>query len=725
MGLKAKIRIFLRWFFLSGSPAVFMGIAFCVWFFLMRGIFFSEHSFFSDAISYYEHIQFYVRNMMQGVFPLWDPYSSGGVPNDFYLRRIGPYNPFLLLIVLFYKIGIPYYLAYKTYLVLYFFLGMIGAFFLSRKITANTTAALGTFFILTFSALGTRIFDSYMIFIITPLFWFFYFLVSFFSSPRRASFLGICFTSILLLTTYVPFYFVTIFLFFIFLYSVIYCDRLKGHFMAALRFSFRNKFFVLLCSAAVLASILPGLLFFKDASKGHISIPGRHYNTSVQNVLAVENQSVHPWALPEEFYFAAYYRDLHRITYAIVYMPFFFFIVLAVSLGMRTTRLMVFLILWSMLLALFASPMAVPLYGFLYKKLFFIKFFRNLHFILWFALLPIAGIAAGEVLRSFFAACSARPRRILGLGVLIVHAGIFLLMTRQTDMLFSSYAVLVLSAGLLSSAAWGLIDTKGAFFRWGLLAAVMLQPVEVFYFFDRNVDKHLGRTFYDQLDWEFHYTDCVSGEGKVGIAADAPCSTQGGGLYYATTYYNKLRNAIPFSLIRDYERNKFVLYSRIARMENDADLKRVELALSGHEGTALVPADYPLESEVFSPSRKPVPVNGPSPDFRVLGYDVNHVVLKVRLDAPGFLVFNDAFHPLWRATVNGHALRVWRANGAFKGIKVPAGESLVVFRFASSGKYFLNILALIATYGVFIFLLLYARQESRDTGAFNQEVSHV
>ncbi len=46
------------------------------------------------------------------------------------------------------------------------------------------------YLILLFSALGTRLFDSYMMLVTVPLIWFFYFLIAFTQTPRKHLFLG-------------------------------------------------------------------------------------------------------------------------------------------------------------------------------------------------------------------------------------------------------------------------------------------------------------------------------------------------------------------------------------------------------------------------------------------------------------------------------------------------------------------------------------------------------
>lgn len=56
-----------------------------------------------------------------------------------------------------------------------------------------------------------------------------------------------------------------------------------------------------------------------------------------------------------------------------------------------------------------------------------------------------------------------------------------------------------------------------------------------------------------------------------------------------------------------------------------------------------------------------------------------HVTVRVNAPAPGYVVLLDAFAPGWRATLDGESLPIYRANGAFRAVAVPAGEHLIHF----------------------------------------------
>ena len=77
------------------------------------------------------------------------------------------------------------------------------------------------------------------------------------------------------------------------------------------------------------------------------------------------------------------------------------------------------------------------------------------------------------------------------------------------------------------------------------------------------------------------------------------------------------------------------------------------------------------------------PVAGPFDDRVIVvePFRANRVLVKVKAAAPGWLSDADAYHPGWKATVNGHEADVVCANVGFKAVHVGAGESEVVFYF--------------------------------------------
>jgi hypothetical protein len=67
--------------------------------------------------------------------------------------------------------------------------------------------------------------------------------------------------------------------------------------------------------------------------------------------------------------------------------------------------------------------------------------------------------------------------------------------------------------------------------------------------------------------------------------------------------------------------------------------------------------------------------------------DPEHLIIDVDAPARGFLVVADQYFPGWRATVNGDAAPIVRANFAFRLVEVPSGRSRVELRYRPASVY--------------------------------------
>ncbi len=94
------------------------------------------------------------------------------------------------------------------------------------------------------------------------------------------------------------------------------------------------------------------------------------------------------------------------------------------------------------------------------------------------------------------------------------------------------------------------------------------------------------------------------------------------------------------------------------------------------------PAFEPLRTVILtSDSERPLAVESPSPSIgapvSVLSYSENEIVLAASAETPGYLVLSEVWYPGWRATVNGEATPVLRANYTLRATLAPAGESTI------------------------------------------------
>ncbi len=84
-------------------------------------------------------------------------------------------------------------------------------------------------------------------------------------------------------------------------------------------------------------------------------------------------------------------------------------------------------------------------------------------------------------------------------------------------------------------------------------------------------------------------------------------------------------------------------------------------------------------------------------------YSPHRLRLRVRSPAPGMLVLSEVFYPGWQASVNHTAARIYKVNGLFRGISIPAGEVAVQLHYRPRSILagaLLSVAALLAVFAV-------------------------
>jgi hypothetical protein len=128
-------------------------------------------------------------------------------------------------------------------------------------------------------------------------------------------------------------------------------------------------------------------------------------------------------------------------------------------------------------------------------------------------------------------------------------------------------------------------------------------------------------------------------------------------------------------------------------------------------------------SPKFDPYRAVV-IEGPAPDSASPGagtatitvYTPQAVTIQAQSNAQGYIVLNDVWYPGWEATVNGQPAPLYRANGTFRAVPVPAGSATVQMTFHSTYLWAGLVLACIAFIGLlafYIYLRLYIPRPSK------------
>ncbi len=679
-----------------------------IWIFNFKGFLFKELAFTSDGVSYYEHVKFFIKSLSSGVYPLWDPFWNGsGVSNEFFLRRFGSFNPVFLILLVLYKAGISFWSAYLLFLTIYYFIGMFGFYKLAHLLFQDKRCAFLAYLLLTFSSLGTRLFDSYILYFSIPIIWFFYFFLSFAKRQEKHSFLGILFSLMLILTTYVPFYFINIVLTFIFCLILFYSKDVIKFLVDAFVFCKKYKILTILCLVILLLSMLPGLMLIKDGNTKDFVLPHRHYTATDTNAMQVGFETITSWGMLEDLVYSAAYSDFTKFKFAIVYIPIFIFILFFLGFFNPINKRILFLLTWGLILFCMHSPY-FPFYGFLYEKIFYFKYFRNLHFYLWVALIPIVIIFAVEHFHLFLNRLNRAKRMPLmaALSILLVHILILILLIRQGDAVVSTYLSVFLSGLFLMLICFRDVNFKT--FIIGLFLVVLCQPLEVYHYLNVNSQKATLDYGYDKLSDKFSFTRPGEKEVDSNYSMEDRLKFHENRVYYSTGWFSYLDQNIYYPILSKYLIHKFLIYDRVqAIRDQDINFIEFEKSLLNGENKAYIDSSGINEVNGYSGVQKKVIAETTNSDlFKVVGFNANGIKLKTNYDSNKFLVYNDAFHQGWKVFINDKEAKIFRANVAFKGINLPAGENTVEFNFVDVyGRKYWNDLFMGLFYFVFFSLL--------------------
>lgn len=129
---------------------------------------------------------------------------------------------------------------------------------------------------------------------------------------------------------------------------------------------------------------------------------------------------------------------------------------------------------------------------------------------------------------------------------------------------------------------------------------------------------------------------------------------------------------------------------------------------------------YDIETGVDAeglPTQKTLEISGDTVDF--ISSNSNKVACKTYSRLPGFLVLSEIYDPGWSAQIDGKPARIYRVNGALRGIFLPKGRHLVQMEYWPEGLWtgigitFFTILLLVLAIGIKI-NSLYRMQKQRQ-----------
>ncbi len=708
---------------------------FILWLFCFQDFLAGRVSITGDTVTNYAILKFYFNNLLVGNVPLWDPYVYNGRP-FIYIGSSGALNPFAYVMPILVMASADYYQAYIAFITGYYFLGILGFYLLSKKVLRSEPEALIGTLLLLFSGMGAMLFKQiFVVYLFVPCVWFFVFFLRFRSGFRRADFLGLVFTAMLLVISYLPFYFLTLFLAFSALSAAFYPAALGSFIKETVAFVFRYKWTAAF-SLIALALICVPLVAFKagDSGGSEFISPARHQGekvgaadeTSKSGLQMSFAEVAYNGTLAERMKGGRLFSQLDNFGYFsddFFYIPIFVCIVLVLSLVTPFCRKKTFLFLLTFLVFLLSMGAVTPVYRILYDHIGYFKFFRNLFFYMAY-LIPLIILLAMMQLQSFrnqlISGHSARVLTVLH--VIVIHALLFALLAWHGDILLSSYWTVGVSLLVFCLLAWG--RPKSAFLMLICMIALALpEPVEVFKRHAFNSAEYNCVLPSKHVRPEFSYTRPSQ---DMSLRCLLGCDISGYVFYLHMSSFKDTSGAMvnfPDLVSKDvfrfftqiYRRDifrfiqsKFWVYDRVEPWQGIAELRS---SLKSQDNAVFVESEDPRlqDMKVRDPSDFPVhpqAVQGKTAELSVTHFGTNGIEFRTSFPVDKFLVYTEAFGSGWKIWIDGKEDILYKAQGGFKGILVPAGPHTVQLAYTTRAGAWIYLLPLAAIFLVMIWLVV-------------------
>ncbi len=678
-------------------------LPFIVWVTLWWGFISGKLALGSDAFYYYWDSRFFLDNISHGVYPLWNPDYSGGVPWNFFLRRMGEVNPFYWVINVLKFLGVSSLQAHLVFLVFYYFLGLVGYWLLAKLFLKDRLTSTGAYLLLLF-AWGGQLFCCFSALLLVPLTWFFYFLFAFGAEKKKHQFLGVCFAASLMVTTYIPFFTLTIIAVFLFFLFLFFMKESLDFLKAVLLFFRAHKFFAVLSLGFFLLACFPTVNFYFESQRGGFVMPSRHLGSTDKSEVAVAianssgtgdiNVARTVWDIIAYGYFDRVFSDQKDMGVGDFNIAYLFFIVLILAVINPFSRRTALLLVSGVFLTLTTMTKG-RLYPFLLDHVFFFRFMRMLQLFFWLAVLPMAVLMVMEQLRVFLRDHQGRrDPRVLAF-VITVHVLFFVGLLTQEGVVWSSYLAVGLSLVFFILAIVGRCDKHLlALILW---LGLMVQPIEIvghicqnsvafnrFYIIDRSSFYEKNFLLQDRTSVKLTPDEGVKRENTIHISSAG---------YYENPWLNNILQSIYERNVQRFVVNQLLFFDNTVpedKFLNEGFYIKLARMWGSLQNLVFLPlkGSTPEDFRSLAPSiLKAQVVYKGSPEVRVLSFDVNTLRLQTCLDRTRFLLWTNGYHPGWHVYIDGLEGRLLRADYAFKGVWVPAGVHTVVFRFGMLQRY--------------------------------------
>jgi len=709
-------------------------LPFLLWLTLFKPQFSGQVMVGTESFVIFSVVKFFLDNLALGVVPMWNPYIVLGHSTQVMLSYLGAGNPLWLVTLGLNSLGVQPYWAFVATMVGYFWLGMAGFYLLSLMVLKEERSAYLAFLLLLFSSCSLEHFPQFhLTLIFVPAVWFFYFAVRFFTTPARRFFVGMTFALIVVLSGYVPFYFLTLLLFVALSWPLCFWKEFQEASRVLAHFVSKNPFVTVGCLVALGIAFLPGWAAYQVVVSHQLIAP-MHSTTSdifTRGVTVSSYKDATDGCLSARMFLEDLWNHLDQIQYwnqGFFYLSLFAYLVLLLGVLIKVNRRMIFFLGLSAALLLLSLANATPFHRFLFEYIPFFRLFRNLFFLLPFLAATVA-LLVGEIFRILLAVENFSQRqRWLRLGALaLLHVLVLVFLLKQDAVIPASYAAVWASFIFWTLLTfWPQLLTRNIFWVL-LLGVVIIQPAAVLAGFNQQCDeqnefmKSAAPSPRARPTFLYVRPNAEPSAWPASVGHHLNCRhrltmTDAAGFYQKDylaywTYY--LSRQLPEETFRRYWQNKFLLYDSVELFdESVADLKKAVAGVRDGIGTAFVPEEGKRVTQdlaVFlarpaAGARPPKVIQQGEKSFVVKEFAVNELTLNTDLAQEQFLVYNDSFHKDWQAFIDGNRVPLYRANIAFKGLKVPAGPHRVTLRFAPPGGRWVYLISLISNGLVFLIL---------------------
>jgi len=694
-----------------------MGFAFLLWLVSFQDFFLKNIRLFPDGHSYMFWSKFFLDNISRGVYPTWFPLENWGYPIGYKLRFLGEYNPAYFFLFILYKLGLGYSAAYFCFAVSYFFLGVVGFYLIAQRLLNSRILGFAGFLLLLFSSIGINVFYNFCVIVLfVPLIWFFFFLIDLNDQPNKQNFLGLTFTLMLIMTTYMPFYFLTVFLAFLILFVILFPSAMKRIILKTLSFVKMHWIFSGLCLAAVGASVLPGVFWFLEAGSGELAFDQRQSQSGIDNIATLGFDMISLGTIVGPLtirrLFSGIAHQSNQLSY--FYLSVFIYPVLLLSLINKINKRMILYFGVGLGMFILSLTDITPVHQFLYDKVFYFKLIRNIYYHLQLAM-PFIILFILEQLKIIFSyeSKSTRVRILFLLLILASSFSFYIFLKGQGAIIQSSYVTVLGSLIFFSLYFFNIIRGRKRMMMILLFGLIVAQPLQVFYYYCQNAETRFARFRYRDVPETptFYYTRPTVGEDR-GYPHSVLVETTGFGRpnYMGSIWSNHLLKSVNHRLLEQYVQYKLIVYDRVEIIEDEnIPWPKVGATLSQFSNIALV-SDKEAKLQQREVGGTVLPwaqkFTEDTNELEVLEFTLNSIKLRTNFGKRKFLVYNDSYHSGWKAWVNNQKAPLYRANIAFKGLWLEPGENIVTLRYGQMRTYILNFLLLILFYIMFAYLLV-------------------